>query len=65
MSPALYRVKDAADYMALSQREVRRLADAGILHRSYIGASSRKYYRITAASIEEYLASLPAEAVKA
>lgn len=58
--PALYRVRDAATHLALSQAEVRRLADIGILHRRYIGTGDR-YYRITAASIDSYLASLASE----
>lgn len=59
-APALYRVKDAAEVLALSQWEVRRLAEIGVLHRRYIG-SGRKYYRITAESLEAYLASLTGE----
>lgn len=59
---ALYRVADAAVYLSLHEREVRRLVSAGILHRRYIG---KRGYRITAASLEDYVASLPAEPVKA
>ena len=59
-TPALYRVKDAATVLALSEWEVRRLAEVGTLHRRYIG-EGRRYYRITAESVEAYLASLSSE----
>ncbi|MFS0883968.1 hypothetical protein [Aeromicrobium sp. 179-A 4D2 NHS] len=58
--PALYRVRDAAYILAVSEWEVRRLAEIGSLRRRYIG-SGRKYYRITADSVESYLESLPSE----
>jgi excisionase family DNA binding protein len=59
-TPALYRVKDAAAYLSLHEREVRRLVKAGILHRRY---TSQRSYRITAESIEAYITSLPSESV--
>lgn len=59
-APALYRVKDVAEVLALSQWEVRRLAEIGVLHRRYIG-EGRRYYRITAESLEAYLESLTGE----
>lgn len=59
-APALYRVKDAAKVLALSEWEVRRLAEIGVLHRRYIGVAGR-YYRITADSVEDYLDSLTSE----
>lgn len=59
-APALYRVKDAAEVLALSEWEVRRLAEIGTLHRRYIGEGGR-YYRITADSVEAYLESLSSE----
>ncbi len=62
VKPALYRVKDAAERLAVSQWEVRRLCDAGVLERRYIGEGSR-FYRVTVSSVERYLESLPAEAV--
>ena len=58
--PALYRVKDAATVLALSEWEVRRLAEVGTLHRRYIG-EGRRYDRITAESVEAYLDSLSGE----
>lgn len=59
---ALYRVSDAAEYLALHEREVRRLVAAGVLHRRYIG---KRGYRITRSSIDAYVASLPSEPVSA
>ena len=58
-APALYRVKDAAVVLALHEREVRRLVAAGVLHKRY---TSKRSYRITAASLDAYVASLPTEA---
>lgn len=59
-APALYRVKDVARILSLSEWEVRRLLDAGELHRRYIGVGGR-YYRVTADSVDAYLASLSEE----
>ena len=56
-TPALYRVKDAAERLALSDWEVRRLCKTGELHARYIG-DGKRYYRVTAESVESYLASL-------
>lgn len=57
---ALYRVKDVARILSLGEWEVRRLCETGELHRRYIGESGR-FYRVTAPSVEAYLASLTAE----
>lgn len=64
LKPRLHRVKDVADMLSVSEWEIRRLCDAGILHRRYIGDGSR-FYRVTAASVDKYLDGLPAERVKA
>lgn len=56
---ALWRVKDAAEHLSLHEREIRRLIAAGILHKRY---TSRRSYRITAASLDAYVASLSSEA---
>ncbi len=61
-APALYSVKDAAIRTSLSEWEIRRLLDTGVLERRYIGQGTR-YYRVTAESVERFLASLPSEAV--
>lgn len=58
-TPALYRVSEAAKVLALSEWEVRRLVETGVLQRRYIG-TGRRYYRITAESLESYLDSLSA-----
>lgn len=55
--PALYRVSEAATVLSVSEWEVRRLVHAGILERRYIG-QGRRFFRITAASLEDYLDSL-------
>lgn len=57
MKPALYRVKDVETILAISEWEVRRLVEQGVLHRRYIGEGKR-FYRITAQSVENYLDSL-------
>jgi excisionase family DNA binding protein len=59
-SPALFRVKDVARILALSEWEVRRLVESGELHRRYIGVGGR-YYRVTADSVAAYLESLSEE----
>lgn len=61
---ALWRVKDAADWIGQSVATVRELVEAGVLHRRYIGTGTR-YYRVTAESIDAYVASLTSEAVQA
>ena len=43
---------------AVSEWEIRRLAEAGVLERRYIG-ESRRSYRITAASLDRYIDDLP------
>jgi excisionase family DNA binding protein len=53
---ALYRVADAGEYLGLCERQVRQLAADGVLERRWIG---KRQYRITAASLEAYVASLP------
>lgn len=58
--PALYRVKDVAKILAISEWEVRRLIEVGTLHRRYVG-EGRRFYRVTAQSVETYLESLTAE----
>lgn len=60
VTPALLRVKDAGSRLAISDWEVRRLAKAGILHLRYVGEKGR-YYRITAESVDAYIASLTSE----
>jgi excisionase family DNA binding protein len=60
VTPRYYRVKDVAALLSISQGEVRRLIEAGTLHRRYIG-EGRHYYRVTAASVEAYEATLSAE----
>ena len=60
LSPRYYRVKDVAAILSISEWEVRRLVEAGTLHRRYIGEGKR-YYRITAASVEAYEATLSSE----
>lgn len=62
VKPALYRVRDAARRTSLSEWEVRRLCDIGVLERRYIGEGSR-FYRVTVDSVERYLENLPSEAV--
>jgi excisionase family DNA binding protein len=59
MRPVLLRTKDAATYLGLSERRVRDLVEAGILHRRYIGV---RQYRVTVASLDAYVESLPQEA---
>ena len=56
----LHRVKDVARILSISEWEVRRLLETGELHRRYIGESGR-FYRVTAPSVDAYLASLKAE----
>lgn len=53
----LMRVKDVAYALSISEWEVRRLCETGELHRRYIGEGKR-YYRITAESVDAYLESL-------
>lgn len=60
VKPSLYRVKDLAARWSISEWEVRRLVKAGELERRYVGTSGRTY-RITAASVEAYEASLSSE----
>ena len=55
--PAFYRVKEVARILAVSEFEVRRLVNAGTLHKRPIGTSKRQY-RITAQSVENYVATL-------
>lgn len=57
---ALWKVKDAAAWLSVSDREVRRLAETGELSRRYVGQGSR-FYRITGKSLDDYLASLSEE----
>lgn len=57
VKPRYYRVKEVAALLALSQWEVRRLVEAGTLHSVPIGESGR-YYRVTAASVDDYTAFL-------
>jgi hypothetical protein len=57
VTPRYYRVKDVAALLSISEWEVRRLIEAGTLHRRYIGEGNR-YYRVTAASVEAYEATL-------
>lgn len=57
---ALWRAKDTADWIGQSVATVRELVDAGVLHRRYVGTGTR-YYRITAESIDNYIASLKSE----
>lgn len=60
VTPRYYRVKDVAALLSISEWEVRRLVEAGQLERRYIGEGKR-FYRITAASVEAYEASLSSE----
>ena len=60
VKPRYYRVKDVAVLLSIGEWEVRRLVAAGELERRYIGKSDR-YYRITAASVEAYEATLSSE----
>ena len=60
VKPRYFRVKDVAALLSISEWEVRRLAEAGELERRYIGEGKR-YYRITAASVEAYEATLSSE----
>jgi len=53
----LFRVKDVARKLSLSEREVRRLCEIGVLHRRYIGEGGR-FYRVTAPSVDKYVDSL-------
>lgn len=53
----LFRVKDVARKLSVSEKEVRRLIEIGTLHRRYIGEGSR-FYRVTAKSVDAYLNSL-------
>ena len=62
VKPALYKVKEAARRTSLSEWEIRRLIEAGVLERRYIGEGAR-FYRVTAESVERYIASLPSEPV--
>jgi hypothetical protein len=57
IKPLLYPVKDVATILSISEWEVRRLVEVGVLHRRYIGASKR-YFRVTAQSVENYYESL-------
>lgn len=59
IKPALFKTSEAAKYLAISEWEIRRLANEGILHRRYIG-EGRRYYRITAESLDAYVESLSA-----
>lgn len=59
MKVALYKVKEVAHILSISEWEVRRLVDAGELHRRWIGEGKR-YYRVTAQSVENYLDGLSA-----
>lgn len=60
ITPRYYRVRDVATILSIGESEVRRLVDKGVLHRRYIGDSGW-FYRITAASVEAYEASLSSE----
>lgn len=55
--PELYKVKEVAVKLSLSEWEVRRLCETGELHRKFIGRAKR-YTRVTAQSVENYLDSL-------
>lgn len=61
---ALWRVKDTADWIGQSVATVRELVESGVLHRRYIGKGTH-YYRVTAESIDAYVASLKSEAASA
>lgn len=58
-----YKVKEVARKLSVSEFEVRRLVDEGTLHKRYIGTSKR-YFRITAQSYENYFAFLNSGAGK-
>lgn len=60
VEPRYYRVRDVAAILAISEPEVRRLIDKGHLHRRFIGTGTH-YYRITAASVKAYEATLSSE----
>lgn len=62
VEPRYYRVKDVAALLSVSEWEVRRLVDNGVLQRKYIGEGGR-YYRVTAASVADYEATLAEEPV--
>ncbi len=62
VQPLLYTVKDAQTRSSLSRGELRRLCNAGILERRYVGEGTR-FYRITAESLDRYIANLPADPV--
>lgn len=57
VEPVLLRVKDVARKLSVSEKEVRRLIEIGVLHRRYIGEGNR-FYRVTARSVDAYLDSL-------
>jgi excisionase family DNA binding protein len=58
MKPALMRVADAATYLGLSDRQIRYLAEDGVLERRWVG---KRQYRITTTSLDAYVAGLPEE----
>lgn len=64
MNAILRRVKDAAEDLGLSQREIRRLLSEGELDRVYVGKKNSREYRVTYESMLAYRASLPTVARK-
>ncbi|EFQ84754.1 hypothetical protein HMPREF0063_10095 [Aeromicrobium marinum DSM 15272] len=61
VKPAMLTARDAATYLGLGLREVRRLVKAGELDIKYIGAKNNHEYRIVTASADAYIAALPSE----
>lgn len=64
MKPLLVTAKDAAGLLGVSTVAVYELAaDGGPLDKRYIGKGTRNF-RITYASLEQYVAALPSEAAE-
>jgi len=59
VKPALLRASDAAAYLGLSVREIRRLVKAGELDIKYVGEKNNREYRILTASCDAYVDALP------
>lgn len=61
LKPAMLTARNAAEYMGVSLREVRRLIKAGELDIKYIGEKNSREYRILTASCDAYVDALPTE----
>lgn len=61
MTTKLMRANDAATYLGVSVREIRRLVKAGELDIKYVGKKNSREYRIITASADAYFDALPTE----